>query len=181
MAIEMMFGHHNRPITERILVIAQDLTIELWWQRKTNMVFSNFLGWISFLKQESWENLGKFAVSTKFPIFWINFTKQLIQKKEKKDCGMLPLALKIFLQRNVHWVYSITWYLWPFIKTFCSLTSMDTWIFQHVKILTKKHSSDILSNFSNIRVFYVFWAFKKILENTWYKGQFSSLCIFIIF
>jgi hypothetical protein len=31
---------------------------------------------------------------------------------------------------------------------------------------------------SNICVFYVFLGF---LKNTWYKGQFSSLCIFIMF
>jgi hypothetical protein len=58
------------------------------------------------LKQKSWENVGEFSVSdvnsTKFPIFWINFTKTLIPKKEKKDCGRLPLALKIFFQISVH-------------------------------------------------------------------------------
>jgi hypothetical protein len=35
--------------------------------------------------------------------------------------------------------------------------------------------------FQTYAYFTFFWAFKKILENTWYKGQFSSLCIFIIF
>jgi hypothetical protein len=44
------------------------------------------------------------------------------------------------------------------------------------------HSSDILPIwFKHTRIIRFFWAFKKILENTWYKGQFSSLCIIIMF
>jgi hypothetical protein len=35
--------------------------------------------------------------------------------------------------------------------------------------------------FQTYAYFTFFWAFLKILENTWYKGQFSSLCIFIMF
>jgi hypothetical protein len=63
--------------------------------------------WVNFfLRQESWENLGKFSVlnvnSTKFPIFWINFTNNLIPKKEKKDYERLQFALKINFQINVH-------------------------------------------------------------------------------
>jgi hypothetical protein len=30
------------------------------------------------------------------------FHKNMIPKKEKKDCGRLPVALKIFLQISIH-------------------------------------------------------------------------------
>jgi hypothetical protein len=50
------------------------------------------------------------------------------------------------------------------------------------EVFINYHSSDILPIwFKHTRIICFFWAFKKILENTWYKGQFSSLCIIIMF
>ncbi len=103
----------------------------------------------------------------------------MIPKKEKKDCGRLRFALKIFLQINVHWLYSITWYLWPFIRTFCSLMSMDTWIFQHFKILTK-HSLGTWNDGMYVATYAFNMCTRRSigLKHTWGGGLLSHYIIF---
>jgi len=79
-----------------------------------------------FLRQKSWENSWNYLVesvnSTKFPIFWLNFTKFLTPKKWKNIVEGFHLHKKWLFQMNIYWLCSIIWYLWTFIRAFCILT-----------------------------------------------------------
>lgn len=74
---------------------------------KNKLAWLQFVFWEIFLKQKSWENLGKFRVSsvnsTKFLItFWLNFTRiSTPKKKETKDKGSFHLHYFILF---IEWI-----------------------------------------------------------------------------